>query len=487
MKPSRRYWWGWAILTVCLAALAYSLWPDRRVNVLLITVDSLRPDRLPAYGYTAGYTPNIDQIAVAGVLFRRAFCDVPWSTASMASTFTGRYSIHHGLVTPYQRLDDSETTLAEILAAHGYQTAAVAGFFRLDHIFNLSQGFQSYDDRYDDVMIRLPITPARTPSVFHSDIDANRVFQGRKMESYSFRTDVGVADSAIGWLRRASRNRPFFLWVSFFGPHQKQISGEPIGQALDRYLRVYDGDVSNVDGQIGRILQEIDRDGALGRTLIVFHGDQGQSLLEHGSFGHGQNLYDPSLHVPLLMCLPGRLPAGRQSGALARNVDIMPTVLDLLGIKPPPGLDGHSLKPSATGQTDEGDGTDTFSQTLLSASVYKAIPVAAADGSTQRIGFRRRGFRTASWMYIISEPHRIIDRTHPPALPNDAEKRYTTEELYDLKADPGERRNVIAEHPDVAQRMRNGLRAIVAGGSSGAGRSRANALASGAEEGRGDS
>lgn len=452
----------WSVAGAIAAALlaAWVLWPDRRPNVLLITIDSLRPDRVSAYGYTGNRTANLDRLAAEGVLFRNAFCDVPWTTASMASAMTARYAIRHGVRTPYQRLSDGATTLAEVLASHGYQTAAVVGSFPLDHVFNLSQGFQWYDDRYNEAIVRLRVKRERMPSVFYGDVNRDRVFQTRKMQSDSFRTDETVADAAIGWLRRASRRRPFFLWVDFFGPRQKEVAGEPMADALRRYLREYDGDVAGVDAQVGRIVDELDRGGWRRNTLVVVHADHGQSLLAHNYFGHGMQLYDASLRVPLILSLPGRLEQGVVREEMARNIDIMPTVLAIVGAPAPAEMDGRSLAPAIAG-TEGGGAPEAFAETLLPAGVFAAIEV-PDDGATARIGFRRRALRTAAWKYIVNEPHPLIDIVPVPPLPAGAVLRYRTEELYDLSADPGETRNVIGARPRVAARLRRQLESMVA-------------------------
>src|SRR5206468_114424 len=132
---------------------------------------------------------RLDDLAATGVRFHDAFCDTTWTTPSMASTLTGRYAIHHGLETPYRQLSERETTLAEVLAAQGYQTAAILGSFEVDHIFNLSQGFQRYDDRYNASILELPVQRPHLRSVFHGDVDADRSVRVQKLEADSYRTD----------------------------------------------------------------------------------------------------------------------------------------------------------------------------------------------------------------------------------------------------------------------------------------------------------
>jgi arylsulfatase A-like enzyme len=443
---------GWTLAAVALAAAAYSLWPDRRPNVLWISVDSLRADRLPLYGYGANATPVIDYLARHGVVFDAAFSDAPWTTAAMASSMTGRFAAHHGLRTPFTRLRQEETTVAELLAARGYDTAAIAGTYSLDPAFGLDQGFSRYDARYDSPIEDAGKRP-HLPSAWYEDLDAQRTYRSQKLRHDSYRGDAAVADAAVAWLRRASRMRPFFLWVHFFGAHRRRVAGETLFEAQGRSLEAYDAAVPAVDAQIGRLLTELSDSGRLSRTLIVLQADHGEGLMQHGELEHGASLYDSVLRIPLILSWPGRF-AGVRVAGMVRNVDIAPTVLHLIGLPAPRKLDGRSILPLVDGETLEAQ--PLLAETLLSAEA--TLVSFKRDGSLRVPGVRRRGLRTPRWKYVLSEPHPLINFSRQPPQPADAE-RFFGEELYDLAADPGETTNVLASQPQVAAELRRDVKA----------------------------
>lgn len=433
--------------------------PPGPVNVVLITVDTLRPDRLSCYGYEGSATPNIDRLAAQGVLFEHAFCDVPWTTPSMASVHTGLYAIHHGLRSTYQQLDESNLTLAEVFKSKGYTTAAFIGSFPLDSSFKLNQGFDMYDEKFDtpSVVDGKPQSGEHIPGEFHADIDEQRLFQFFKARADAFREDESVSDATIAWLRKRP-TRPFFLWVHYFGPHERHDMRLSFDEANWKMLREYDGLLQKTDVAVGRLLdalteQELDDD-----TLVILHADHGQSLGEHYYFGHGVNLYDPTLRIPLLMRFPGQIPAGKRIAAMARNVDLFPTALEFAGYSAPEGLDGRAL-----GATIRGDGgapvpAEMYCETYLSATEAFAEE-ADIGGVATRIGFVRRGVRTPEWMYILNVPAPFIDQSNPPPVPAAVVNKYRKEELYDLAQDPDEHRNVIGAPSSAGSLLRARLEA----------------------------
>jgi arylsulfatase A-like enzyme len=439
---------------VFLAAAVVLLLPDRRPNVLWISIDGLRADRLPAYGYHSGATPLIDDLARRGSVFEQVFADAPWTTASMASALTGRFSARHGLRTPFRALADEELTVAEILAQRGYQTAAVVGAFPVDAVHGLNQGFAHYDDRYDSA-IDGEGGRAYLPSEFHAgDVDRQRTYRIRKLRRDSYRADASVGDAAVGWLRRASRMRPFFLWVHFFGPQRRAERGATPVRVRDDFVAAHDQRVSELDAEIGRILNEVRARGELDRTIVVLHAAAGDDLSPHRPTELGRRLSDPVLRVPLVIAWPGGLPAGRVNSQV-RVVDIAPTVLELLGVAPAVDLDGRSLRPLMDGE--EREDRLVLAETLLSAEAD--LNFFRPDGSAAVPGVWRRAARTPRWKYIASEPIPFVNFSRPPPLPPDA-ARHRREQLYDLEADPGETRNVIALHPNVAATLRDHLRML---------------------------
>jgi len=429
-----------------LAAVTYGLWPDRRPNLLWITVDGLRPDRLPAYGYAAGVTPAIDYLARHGVAFNAAFTDAPWTTASVASAMTGRFGIHHGLRTRFSRLPEGETTLAVILRAGGYDTAAIVGSFALDHVYGLDRGFAVYDDHYDSPLMDLGERVA-LPSAWHADADAQRTYLLRKSRADSIRSDAAVGDAAVAWLRRASRMKPYFLWVHFFGAATRQIGGEDGAATAARVLSGYDSNVATLDVEISRILDELRQRDELQRTIVVLQGTYGEGLMQHDELDHGTALYDSVLRVPVIVSWPGRY-TGRRVTETVRTVDLTPTLLELVGIATPAGVDGRSVAPALRGES-------VSSPPLVAETWYPAEgSIVLFNPEKKRPpGLWKRAVRNERWKYMRADPHLFIDFSQPRPLPADAES-YRSEQLFDLTADPGETRNVAAEHPEVVETLR---------------------------------
>jgi arylsulfatase A-like enzyme len=444
---------GILILPICGVVIATALAacaprPSERPNIVLITVDTLRPDRLSSYGYAKGETPNMDRLAREGVLFENAFCDVTWTTSSMASVMTGRYATRHGFRSSHQRLAPGTTTLAGVLHAAGLQTAAIVGSFPLDSMFGLDQGFDLYDDTFTAPLMSLRQAEEATkvPDRGVGGHTEMRAFLREKAAHDAYRTDREVSDRAISWLR-AERREPFFLWVHYFGPHEKPHAVDNYFQEVRLQLDEYDTDVATADAQVGRVLVTLDDLGLARRTAVILHADHGQSLAEHNFVGHGRYVYDVIQRVPLLMRLPGRLPAGRRASQLVRNIDLLPTVLALTGVALSIPVDGKSLLPLVDGSV-AGGAAETYVETYQSAN-WKFADVIDSQHDV-RLGFRRLGIRTLEWKFIVNDPIPFENMDDPPPVTDEMRRRYYSAELYDLRADPGETTNVITAHPDLA-------------------------------------
>ncbi|MFH1278383.1 MAG: sulfatase-like hydrolase/transferase [Candidatus Eisenbacteria bacterium] len=367
-------------------------------SLLLISIDTCRPDRFGCYGGNVD-TPRIDAVAAKGARFDRAVAVCPITLPSHASLLTAEFPYRHRIRNNgTYRLAEEKLTLAEWLKDQGYGTAAFPGSFPLDGRFGLDQGFDLYDDRFP---------PRRVGS--NTDV--------------AERTADDVVDRAVGWLRE-KRDKPFFLFVHFFDPHWPYAPPEPFASA---YENPYDGEIAFVDGEVGRLLDELDRLGLADRTLVVLTGDHGESLGEHGEETHSIFTYASTIRVPLLVRWPDRPPfrdAGLRRGAVissqARQVDIAPTVLDLLGLPPMPGVEGRSLAP------------------LLSdpETPLDLVNYAESFSTREDYGWSEvRSISTDDWKYIL--------------LPK--------EELYDLRADPAERNNLAEREREVAARFRSML------------------------------
>ena len=335
-------------------------------NLLLITIDTLRADRVGAYGYAPARTRNLDALARDGVRFDRAFATAPITLTSHASLLTGLYPPGHGARHNGMRLQPGTLTLATLLRNQGFATAAFVAAFPLDRRFGLDAGFDAYSDR-------LP-----------------RDGRGRALNE---RPGHVVADEAIAWLA-AHRGRPFFLWAHFFEPHAPY--GDPtLGPARPAQSR-YDEEVSIADRDAGRVIDAA-REGRED-TLVIVAGDHGEAFGEHGEIGHSLFVYDTTLRVPLIIQGPG-VPAGRAVRGPVTLVDVAPTVMRLLHLRPLDG-DGIDLRPAMDGSP------------LPDREIYAESFAPLLDFGWSSL----RTVRTGPWKAIAA----------PRA------------ELYDVEADPGE-------------------------------------------------
>ena len=351
-----------------------------RPNVLLVTVDTLRPDAL---GWVAGVneTPALDALALEGARFPAAVSEVPLTLPSHASILTGLLPRRHGVRDNGQVLRRDVRTLAEILRESGYATGAVVSGYPLRRVFGLDRGF----DRYED---DLPAGP----------------------EGWKERTASETVRLALAWV--AAAKAPWFLWVHFYDPHDPYEPPRAFWRPGSR--GAYDGEVAYVDHEFGRLRDAL----PTGRTLTLLAADHGESLGEHGEATHGFFVYDSTILVPVVIHLPGAVRPARWEEP-ARLIDLMPTALDLLGLKTPSGLDGVSLAPLLSGKP-------------------QAIPPAYVESRQPWISYGWSPLRA-----VRHEGWKLVAAPRP--------------ELYRLAADPSEKRNVYALErktvADLARRM----------------------------------
>ena len=281
-------------------------------NVLLITVDTLRPDRLSCYSGAFIKTPEVDALAARGALFERAYAHNPTTLPSHANILTGMTPPFHGVSeNSKSKLPDACLTIAEYLKAAGYATAAFLGAFPLDSRFGLDQGFDIYDDSFPSLPARMGTSPERRAGE--------------------------VVKAASAWI--AGREGKWFCWVHLFDPHAPYAPPEPF---LNRYKAdPYSGEAAYVDAELGRLFGMLRTSGLLKRTIVVLTADHGESLGEHGEMTHSYFAYNSTIHVPLVMAGPGIGPV--RVGANVSHSDIFPTLCELAGIPAPGGLQGRSL------------------------------------------------------------------------------------------------------------------------------------------------
>ncbi len=351
-------------------------------NIVLITLDTVRADHLRCYGNTKIKTPTIDALAKSGVLFEKAVAQAPLTLPSHASMFTGTNpNVHHVRDTGGFVLQPSSVTMATILQKHGWNTAAFIGAVVLKRVFGFSQGFSVYDDRMPG---------------------------GSGGEGMMRNAGVTV-DHALAWFNAQPKNRdkPFFVWLHFYDAHQPYVP--PPAEFQRQYPgNTYDAEIAYMDQQLGRFVNAVKKKSPEQNTLFVVLSDHGESLGDHGEYQHGIFLYDSTLRIAWVMAGPG-IPAGVRVSQQARTIDLLPTVLDLLGGKASPVVQGTSLVPAFTGKPVATE--YSYEETMYPKFIMNWAPL--------------RGIHTAEWMYV----------------------RAPKPELYDLKTDPNELHNTIDSHP----------------------------------------
>ena len=288
-------------------------------NILLVTLDTTRADRIGCYGYRRAATPILDRLAASGVRFAEALTAAPETLPAHATLLTGLLPPHHGVrINTEGRLGSLHQTLAEVARGRGYQTAAFVSAFVLDARFGLDQGFDHYDDRVD----------ATRGTAFAAGTNERRA--------------GATTDAALAWLRSRDRARPFLLWVHYFDAHAPYDPPEPFASRFAGSL--YDGEIAYVDAQLGRLLEGLDAAEPRDKTVVIVVGDHGESLGEHYERTHSVFLYRSTVRVPLVFSNPRLFPKPAVvDGAVVSLADVAPTLLDLLGVEDPPARDVVSL------------------------------------------------------------------------------------------------------------------------------------------------
>jgi arylsulfatase A-like enzyme/Flp pilus assembly protein TadD len=396
MVPSRRFAFLWiaSLLLLCPGLLAES---QPALNVVIITIDTLRADHLGCYGYKQIRTPNIDALASESARFERAYTPVPVTLPAHTVIFTGTYPVFSGMHDfSGNKLNPKQPTLASVLKRQGYTTGAVIGSAVLDARFGLNQGFDFYYDHFD-----------------FSRLEESNL---EEME----RPGNVVADVALDWLGKNRQNR-FFLWMHLYDPHYPYRPPLPYSEQYKD--RLYDGEIAFADAQVGRLISFLKANNIYRNTMIVLSGDHGESLGEHGEKTHGFFIYNATLHVPVIIHLPGST-STRTVSELVSLADLMPTVLQVLKVELPAEVQGHTLLPLMVPRKAE-ESRDLYAETFLP----------------------RLHFNWSELRAVETDRYQFIDAPKP--------------ELYDLSKDPGETQNLYADKKAVAEELRHRLTALV--------------------------
>ena len=376
-------------------------------NVVVITIDTLRPDHLGCYGYRQIHTPNIDALAADGIRFQRAYTAVPVTLPSHTVIFTGTYPTFSGMHDfAGNKLGPNQSTLASVLKENGYATGAVVASAVLDSRFGLNRGFDFYYDHFD----------------------FNRLEESNIEEME--RPGNVVADVTLDWLRQ-NYQKKFFLWMHLYDPHYPYRPPGPYD--VEYKDRPYDGEIAFADEQVGRLIQFLKEKNLYQNTLILLSGDHGESLGEHGEKTHGFFIYNSTLHVPLILHLPVAIVSKRRTPEnLVNLADLMPTILQILHIEVPAGIQGRSLLPVLEGKP-EADSRSLYAETFL-----------------PRLHFNWSELRS-----VETDRYHFIDAPKP--------------ELYDVSTDPEELHNVVGEKRAVADELRARLKSLIVQNSAGQG------------------
>jgi arylsulfatase A-like enzyme/lipopolysaccharide biosynthesis regulator YciM len=368
-------------------------------NIIVITADTVRADKLGAYGNALIATPNVDRLAAQGVLFEQATTVVPLTLPAHSSIFTGTFPMFHGVRdNGGYYLDAAQTTLAEVLKAQGYATGAFVGAFVLDSRWGLGQGFDRY---FDDFNLAK--------------------YEKVSLDSVQRRGDE-VLGQALPWMESV-RNQRFFSWIHLYDAHTPYDPPEPY---LSRYAGVrwgrYDGEIAWVDSLVGRVMSWLDEQKLADRTIVAFLADHGESLGEHKEAGHGFFIYDATTHVPFILRTPYRALKGRRVSSQVRVIDVMPTLLNLVGAPIPAAVQGTSL-------VDVIGGHQRAALAAYSESYYPRHHY----GWSELKALREGGF-----LYVAAP--------HP--------------ELFDLSADPRQQHDLASERPSTVARLSSELAEI---------------------------
>jgi arylsulfatase A-like enzyme len=392
--------------------------PSPKYNLLLISIDTLRADHLKCYGYDRDTSPHLDRLAKEGVLFENLTAAAPWTVPSHMSMFTSLYPSIHGVVNFTNQLGEGVPTLAGRLAESGYVTAAFVTSASMNHFFGFNRGFQSYDD--------YTINQA-----FDNVEPLKHMVEGTGVICRVV-TDPLITDLATKWLTAHSHsNQNFFLFLHYFDCHYDYKPPAPYDKKFDpdykgsengrdilqreadilkfisvmdlaHMMALYDGDIAETDEEVGKILQLLQDLGLSEKTLVIVLSDHGEGFLEHGKIRHGNSLYEELLHAPLIMRLPGVIPAGKRVAGNVSHVDLMPTVLGLLHLRGPSQVQGIDLSPVILGNEPVPD------RLIYSELGYCGLNMRAVRWGNLKLLGTRGTFAGAQLEEVIGGSERVI-------------------------------------------------------------------------------
>jgi len=421
-------------------------------NVLIILVDTLRADALGCYGYPRNTSPWIDSLAKEGVLFEKATADSSWTRPSVGSLLTGLPSRLHGFIDSHNLLNASLITLPEIFSAAGARTFAVITNRILKSYYGLGQGFDQFMDRTDVTDTSWFMTGAIFP----------RMFNMIELKKQPFYDGVHAIDRTLEYLPSGPDQKPFFGYVHLMEPHypygppkrharmflasdekpikklqvieleRAKMSALSDPKQVMEYRRHYDVQIFNADEQIGRLLKELDKRKIAKNTLIVIVSDHGEAFMEHGNMLHGFGLYEEEVHVPLIMRLPGKLPAGIRNSDFVTLSEVGAAIMSIAGIEPPQEFPHNSFWPPKT-KSDE----------VVPRPIFMEVNAEFKHPSSviQEMNLNLPGRWSKLLGVKVGDYKFLLD------------KITGQKQLFDLTVDPGEQHNLLTDKPNLAARL----------------------------------
>lgn len=399
------------IVSIIVAAILFFFFKSREAvdfkklrgqshyNVILITIDTLRADRLGCYGFLPDVTPTVNLFASRGVLFNTAIAQTPLTLPSHATILTGTQPTFHGIRDNGGFVvSDKLQTIAEVFKSAGYETAAFVSAYVLDSKWGLNQGFDYYFDRFD---------LGRYEKISLADVQ---------------RRGDETIDEVISWLEKR-KNGKFFTWIHLYDPHTPYSPPEPFNQQFSD--RPYLGEIAFTDVQLSRLWNFLETQNLTRNLILVFTSDHGESLGEHGESTHGFFVYQEAIHIPLIFVTPFPRLQGKKIDQIATLADIMPTVCEMVGLKTPSEVQGQNLIPFFSGRKVE-ENKLAYSETYYPRFHF---------GWSELRSFQNRRFK------LILAP---------------------VPELYDLKNDPDETRNLVYLEKKVFEKMNSEAHAFEA-------------------------
>lgn len=445
-----------AALALAAASGAYLVFkPDRPLNVILISIDTLRPDRMGLFGHRPNgrsTTPSVDKLAGEGVSFTNAVSSTSWTLPAHYALLTGVPDRVHGVIHDHAPRPEALPMLAEIFKEGGYKTGGFFSGTYLNSFFGFNRGFDIY-------------VGARTM------MGADTGQAAKDFRAAEVVTSQKVSESALRFVRE-NGSEPFFLFLHYFDVHNDYLPPSPYDSLygppysgwvngkgltsdprytremnradLDRLRALYDGEIGWVDTNIGRLFKQIESfaPGLLENTLVVITSDHGEEFFDHGEICHQNNLYESSVRIPLIMRCPAKIAGGGKTDTPVRIYDIVPTILDYAGLEIPDSVEGVSLRPAI-------DSGEIESRPAL----IELAQISRETGYEQHFSLRLGGYK----LIVIQEREWSKERPYDLTGAVISERR----ELYDLSVDPGEKTDLAMERSEIAERMIGTLRCLL--------------------------